>query len=289
MSIDPNRVQKPVRKLRKLLKQMPSQPTQDQVHDLRTNARRLQAMVDSSSVRVNGKTRRILKDVSRMRKRAGQVRDMDVLTAMAASLQPQAGEKACLVQLLEKLGAERREHAKSLHTIVAKRRKRVRNRLKKISHHLERAFEATDNSPKRGSVEMAASALKLETGLGAPARLVRSNLHAYRLKVKELHDLLRTSHDGEQQFVKVLATVKDSIGEWHDWEELAGLVKETVDHGPKCGLLSQIKQVAEKKFEIAMDKTQSMRKRYIQTSAPKRRMTVQPSEPVWHATRAIAA
>src|SRR5690348_5786785 len=61
MSIDPNRVQKPVRKLRKLLKQMSSQPTQDQVHDLRTNARRLQAMLESSSVRVNGKTRRILR------------------------------------------------------------------------------------------------------------------------------------------------------------------------------------------------------------------------------------
>jgi CHAD domain-containing protein len=289
MSIDPNRVQKPVRKLRKLLKEMPSQPTQDQVHELHTNARRLKAMVESSSARMNRKTRRILKDVSRMRKRAGRVRDMDVLTAMAACLQPHAGEKACLVQLLEKLGAERREHAKSLHTIVAKRRKRVRNRLKKISHNLERTFEETGGSSKRGSVEMAASALKLETGLGAPARLVRGNLHAYRLKVKELHDLLRTSQDRDQQFVKVLAAVKDSIGEWHDWEELAGLVKETLDHGPRCGLLGQIKQVAEKKFEVAMDKTQAMRKRYIQRPAPKRRMTAQPSETVWDSTRAIAA
>ena len=289
MAIDPNRIQKPVRKIRKLLKGMRSQPTQDQVHDLRTNVRRLEAVVESSSVRMNGKSRRALKDVSRMRKRAGHVRDMDVLTAMAASLQPQTSEKACFVQLLEKLGAERRKRAKDLHWLVAKRRKAVRARLKKVSRKLERTFKANKDSSERGPVEIAASALKLETGLGAPARLVRSNLHAYRLKVKELHDLVRMSQDGDQQFVKVLASVKDSIGEWHDWEELVTLAKETLDHGPRCSLLSQMKQVAEKKFDIAMDKTQAMRKRYLRMPPAKRQTTVQPSEPVWEATRAIAA
>ena len=136
---------------------------------------------------------------------------------------------------------------------------------------------------------MAASALRLEAGLGAPARLVRGNLHAYRLKVKELHDLLRTSKDGDQQFIKMLSTVKDAIGEWHDWEELVNLAKETVNHGPECGLLSQIEQVAAKKFVIAMDRTQAMRKRYLRMSPEKRQATLDPSKRVWDATRAIAA
>jgi CHAD domain-containing protein len=43
MALDLNRAEKPVRKLRKLLKKMSNPPTPEQVHDFRTNSRRVDA------------------------------------------------------------------------------------------------------------------------------------------------------------------------------------------------------------------------------------------------------
>jgi hypothetical protein len=43
MAIDADRIQKPTRTLRKFLKKNPKQPTLDQIRDLRTNTRRLEA------------------------------------------------------------------------------------------------------------------------------------------------------------------------------------------------------------------------------------------------------
>jgi CHAD domain-containing protein len=43
MALDLNRADKPVRKLRKLLKKMSNPPTPEEVHDFRTNSRRVDA------------------------------------------------------------------------------------------------------------------------------------------------------------------------------------------------------------------------------------------------------
>src|SRR5262249_31397974 len=110
MALDLDQLEKPIRKLRKLLKKMPSEPTPKQVHDLSTNARRLEAMLEAIDPDQNG--RRILKQIAKVRKKAGKVRDMDVLTAFAAGLSPDGDEEACAVRLLEHLGAVRRSNAK---------------------------------------------------------------------------------------------------------------------------------------------------------------------------------
>lgn len=49
--------------------------------------------------------------VSKLRKRAGKIRDMDVLTAHAASVELAHDENYCSVALLEYLGAQRLKHA----------------------------------------------------------------------------------------------------------------------------------------------------------------------------------
>jgi CHAD domain-containing protein len=84
MALDPKELKKPLSKLRKLLKKMPKQPTPEQVHDLRTNTRRVEASLKALQLDRNGEGRQVLKAVTPMRKRAGGVRDMDVLTGFAS-------------------------------------------------------------------------------------------------------------------------------------------------------------------------------------------------------------
>src|SRR5947199_8525892 len=113
MALDRNRLLKPAKKLKKLVKKIGKQPPPDEVHDLRTNARRFKAMFKAFSLDSHGLRKSLLKDLGRVRKRAGKVRDMDVLTAYASTVHPR-GEEDCAVQLLEHLGVERRKHATKL-------------------------------------------------------------------------------------------------------------------------------------------------------------------------------
>ena len=112
MSLDSNRLTKSVKKLRKFLKQASNTPRPEEVHSFRTHARRLEATLEALGLDSED-NERPLRDLVRLRKRAGKVRDMDVLTANALTVRLD-DEQNCSVQLLEYLGAERYRQAKKL-------------------------------------------------------------------------------------------------------------------------------------------------------------------------------
>ena len=113
MALNRNQVVKPVKKLRKLVKSMDRRAGPRKIHSLRSNSRRLEAMVDAFRLDGDGVQSSLLSDLGRCRKRAGKVRDMDVLTAFASHIHSR-DEEECLVQLLEHLGTKRRKYAQKL-------------------------------------------------------------------------------------------------------------------------------------------------------------------------------
>src|SRR6267378_702360 len=114
MSLDPQRIQKTVSKLRKLVKKSPKRPTPDQVHDLRTHTRRFEAAAQALRLDSKRNERRVLRALARLRKRAGKVRDMDVLTAHTSNLHVDK-DQDCLIQLLEYLGSPSYPHTKKFY------------------------------------------------------------------------------------------------------------------------------------------------------------------------------
>src|SRR5262245_27954486 len=110
MALDVATARNSVRKLRKLIRKTARRPSVEHVHDLRTHTRRLEAAIDALGLAERGNERRIGTRLARVRKRAGKVRDMDVLTADATTV-TMRGERDCLVELVEHLGAERHRHA----------------------------------------------------------------------------------------------------------------------------------------------------------------------------------
>ena len=106
MSLDPRWLEKPVCKIREFLKQTPRRPSIDQIHDLRTNSRHFDANIKALGLSTKRTERRLLRQLARVRKLAGKIRDVDVLTGSARSLHME-GEQDCLIQLLEILGASR--------------------------------------------------------------------------------------------------------------------------------------------------------------------------------------
>jgi CHAD domain-containing protein len=269
MPLNIDRIHKPVRKLRKFLKKAPKRPTPDAVHSLRTNARRLEITVDAFGLAFKGNERRLLRDLSRIRKRAGKVRDRDVLTAFASNLDVD-GEQDCLVELLEHLRADRRKHAKKLRAVAKRYGPALRSRLKRSASHMEELIAANGNNvTATRPAEAAAKALELVQQLREPPRLNRKNLHPYRLKVKQLRYLLQLAdHADQHEFVDKLGEVKDAIGEWHDVEELIVIAGDVLDHGSQCKLMAKLREISNKKYQHALALTNRMRATYLDTKQP---------------------
>jgi len=244
--------------------------------------------------------RRVLRLLSELRKRAGKVRDMDVLTGYASSLHVDK-DQDCHIELLEHLGSARYRYAKKLSQEMRQSRPALNPRLKRTAKRLEKLMpnekdgrgRKSSNGATEISAEAAATALKLAIELENPPTLNKNNLHPYRLKVKELRNLLQLAdHPGNQAFINALGEVKDSIGEWHDWVELVAIANDLLDHGPGCKLLQELSHVSARKYERALSLANKLRKDFLgassnrKTSARDKRPL---PRPVLEATAAIAS
>jgi CHAD domain-containing protein len=279
MALDVDALCSQPKKLRKSLKKILRDSAPERVHKLRTHTRRFEAMVNAlalDSRKNEGSLIRILKP---LRRRAGQVRDMDVLTQFAA--RPQiAGEEECSIRLLEHLGAEREGKARKLEKKTRAEYAGVRKRLKETAKFLDktlrRAGEPREKTSKNISRSVqwadqaAAQALGLEAELRNWPTLNRKNLHPFRLKVKKLRYVLQMAEKSDSRFVTALGEVKDAIGEWHDWQELSGIAKKVVEHAG-CKLLQEIDRTTHEKFEKALADANRLRRDYLNINAKRRR------------------
>src|SRR6185369_1892035 len=100
MSFDISRIHKSSRRVLKFLRKNSKRPSSNAVHNLRTSIRNLEATFSTVGLDSKRGVRRLLRELRDVRKGAGKVRDMDVLTGNALTLK-QDGEQDCLVQLLE--------------------------------------------------------------------------------------------------------------------------------------------------------------------------------------------
>ncbi|PYV55086.1 MAG: hypothetical protein DMG91_13010 [Acidobacteria bacterium] len=176
-------IEKSVRKLRKLLKKAPKRPDPEFVHDLRTRSCKFESILTALKPKAARRDAQLLRGMKRVRSRAGKVRDMDVLTGHAATLQ-QHDEQQCLVQLLEELGRRRAQEAKKLRRVISRRGPLLRRKLKRSARKLEKKLR--NGSNQRTMAEAAARVLQLEQ--------VQSHDGSCRL-VKGLKDISQQKFD----------------------------------------------------------------------------------------------
>jgi CHAD domain-containing protein len=255
VKIEPDHVEKPLRKLRKMLDTFPANPRPEEVHALRTHTRRLEATIAALANEHSKEPRRVLKLITPVRRAAGRVRDMDVLIEDVLTLEEnQRGEG--LVRLVEHLGSMRSKNAKKLRDAVSKRRRKTRTHLKELSKLLKERLK--DES---GTLNGDAAPQILVTELTHWPNLNADNLHMFRLRIKELRYMLELGDEPNAAWLDRLGNVKDSIGEWHDWVELLKIARNVLDPGPEAGILNRIDTITQEKFRTALTAANQMRKR----------------------------
>jgi CHAD domain-containing protein len=272
VSFDIDRLQKATRRVSSFLQKNSRTPGSGAIHKLRTNTRSLEATFVTLGLDSQGNVKRLLRDLAEVRKRAGKVRDMDALTAHALTIN-QDGEKDCHVRLLEYLGARRDKYARKLRREIKSAEPQLRRNLKRHSKRVEGILEQAQSNPVDSDAArvMRERAIELSSDLNRPLRLNRNNLHPYRLKVKELLNVLQLSNQTDLAFLKDLTEVKDAIGEWHDWEELIAIATQVLDHGEPCKLIGHMKDTSNSKYQRALFLIKELRSNYLRSGNGTRR------------------
>jgi CHAD domain-containing protein len=272
MAIEITNVQKPFRKLRKSLKNLPKDPSPDDVHNLRTQTRRIEAIVAALTPDQADKARRLLKAVTPVRKAAGDVRDMDVLVSNSMTLSNGRGDDS-VVRLVEHLGGIRMDSARKLVDTVAQQRKSARRTLKQYSKMVENRLRAKKRGGRPGCitgrppVDAVAVTLNLIAELNQWPKLTAQNIHPFRLKVKELRYILQLADNPDTQLVEALGEVKDQIGDWHDWQELCRIANQVLNPNEDRPLLKRLDEIEKKKLAQALARANAMRTRYLANKA----------------------
>jgi CHAD domain-containing protein len=268
MALNTERIVNNIQKLRKLLKRRSKLRRPEGVHELRTRTRRLEAVLPATGLDSGRNEKEVLRLLKPMRKKAGAVRDMDVLTALLLQFHVDEDERDCEVQLVEHLGAQRYRQGKTLRRIAKANAGELRLRLKSVASEItaisssQRDSASGETAPRENA---AVSALELASELADPKILNRRNLHSYRKKVKQLRYVLKSAQgeDG-RDFIDALGECKDAIGEWHDWEELVSIAGDILNHGRRCQLINQLKRFSSSKFDEALSITNAMRRRFVE-------------------------
>jgi CHAD domain-containing protein len=252
----------PLLKESRLLRKLSHNPTASQIHGFRTTARRIEALLASVFDEPRKNERKLLKQLDRVRRRAGRVRDLDIQIKNLQELHL-GREGQCRLDVLQNLRAGRRKVLRKLaesldERTVERLQKRLRRAAQKISEHQARSKSVgSSNTSKRESAR-AFVARRLQI-LQEKLPLSEQTVHEYRLRCKRLRYTLELSSDAEAaQLIEQLREMQDAIGHWHDSTVLLETAQAVIDHTGSCPLLSALRNLSKAQLWQALQVTRNI-------------------------------
>jgi CHAD domain-containing protein len=245
MPIDQDPSHVAFRKLSRQLAKLTKKPAPENVHKFRTYSRRVEAMLDELVPKLSRNDKKLLKQLARLRKKAGRVRDLDVQIAALRSLKiPQEpGRKS---QLMRTLSEERAQRERTLPENFD--RKTV-SQLRKRLHRAAQEMAIPENT------DLLRLGMRAVLQLGRErAPLTEKTLHQYRIAGKRARYIAELArHDPKAgQVVHQLKRMQDLIGDWHDWLKLTQRAEELFGGVRESSLVAALQNVTRAKFREAV-------------------------------------
>lgn len=256
MAIDSKRSAVVFQKLERDLVKLSSKPRADNVHGFRTATRRLQILLGELSPSLDRSQKKLLKLLSRVRKRAGKVRDLDVqLIALRSLKVPREPRRK--TQLVNHLIELRGRQEKKLRKAVGK------ETVREIRKRLRRA--AKDFDPKTSRDPLAVARGMLAEINRSEAPVSEALLHQYRILTKRARyaaEFAVESGDA-QQFIAGVKRAQDALGDWHDWLTLMQTANKNLGDVRESPLVAELHNVTGAKFRHAVAVLSEMRAKTI--------------------------
>lgn len=210
------------------------------VHKFRTNSRRVEAIVGGFGAETRN-TRKLLKLLSKLRKKAGKLRDLDVQIIFLNELKmPDHGDHRA--QMIEWLEDARSRRAKKLQKLfdsetVIDLRKRLRRA------HADLNLNGTD--PLKVAYQH----------LPHPGHAITEKvLHLCRIEAKRARYLAELADTpAAKSFVEILKHAQDQVGEWHDVLKLKELAERRFGSAHDSPLVAALQNISRARFRRAVN------------------------------------
>ena len=276
MPVDQRQVQLTFQRLDRQLRKTSDDPAPENIHHLRTNIRRIEALLDSFVPEPSGNQKKLLKSLGRLRKKAGRIRDLDVHIAALDDLKidRDGDRKAELVRsLAEQRAATQKKLTKALR----------RDEVEEVRKRLKRA---SATPIKVDPVELALS--KLSDLRSEDSKVTEASLHQHRIAAKRARYIAEFAGNDPQakRLIEALTRMQDVIGDWHDWLTLAQKTQELLAGPEYSPLLATLRRITAAKYRSAINALSETRTTVAELAAarkPPRR------EPAVSANRAVSA
>src|ERR1700690_1891935 len=282
MPIDLKRSRLAFQRLGRELTKLAKKPAPESVHKFRTNSRRVEALLSEVAPQINRNERKLLKLLSRLRKKAGRVRDLDVEIAALRSLKiPEGnGHKS---QFADALVEERASHEQKLVKAFDRpTANEVRKRLKRAASEID--------IPK--NTEPLTLTLSKLANLGRDhATLTEKTLHQDRIIGKRARYIAELAdHDSEaKRIVDQLKHMQDVIGDWHDWLKLTQKAEALFGGVRDSALVAMLRNVTQAKFRQSVDAVAETRAALFTKKSDPMRAAVPSRKPSAESVAASAA
>src|SRR5579864_7221867 len=289
MPVDKKRTQQLFSKLGRLARKVSSDPGVDNVHQFRTTTRRIETLFKYLLPKPDSNQRKLLKQLGKIHKRAGRVRDLDVQMEALRTLKiGRDGEEKRTLQ--GALAADRARYEKKLVSALDE------ERLSDLRKRIRRA--AADPRLYESTMEPASKALRMFAQLARKQGEVNEAvLHQYRLRCKRIRYLAEMAGEDPlaEAAVKQLKTIQDAAGEWHDWETLSLRAETLFQDTPNAPIVTALRAVRHSKLVEAIHVSQTakatllgMQARPMGRKKPARAAIAQPAKPPALVDAAIA-
>ena len=217
----------------------------ESVHSFRTTTRRLQTLLEELLPKRDRNQKNLLKQLDRIRKRAGKVRDLDVQLGALRVLKA-AQEPRRKTQLMQELIEVRAKHEKKLRKALEKETVRViRKRLKRAAKHAD--FEGS-REPLAVAREIMSQAVQRTRPWDEAA------LHECRILIKRARYAAEFSARSAEsaQLIAQLKRLQDAIGNWHDWQALTHSATGRLGDVNQSSLVAALRNVTGGKLRSAI-------------------------------------
>ena len=210
------------------------------IHRFRTNSRRVEALV-AELVPESASKRRLLKQLSKLRKKAGRLRDLDVQQAFLKELK-MPDRHNHRAELIERLREEHELRVRKIgQSFDGGRLKKLRKRLRRA--RAEATFTGID------PLQLAFQRLPRPQG----ASLDEQQLHASRIAAKRARYLAELAGDTSEakEFIEQLKRAQDEIGQWHDVLKLEQRAEKLFGGVHDSALVSALQNICGARFRRA--------------------------------------
>jgi len=245
MPVEQERVRLVFARLNHELSRLGVKPEARDIHDFRTYTRRLETLLVQLREKQGNHEKKLLKSLSRLRRRAGKVRDLDVQLAVLRSLKT-SQEPRRQRELTSVLSENRQRQEQRWHEALDRKTLReLRRRLKKAQSRL-RVQEGSD--PLALALGLFGSACRKQEAI------TEEILHAYRRATKQARYLAEFAPKStrREQVISRLRRVQDAVGDWHDWLVLTTSAEQRFGGVRESSLVAALRNLTQVKFRHAV-------------------------------------